>query len=335
MNHHMKYAFLVFLFFSASTPKASAFSFTVGNGGQSVVCREPDGRLQSAETFDLFEGRALGSYSYGAYAGREPKELALELARLIDQAQGGSGDGLDSVEGKTRYVLDNFNFLPDGVGLRLTEDSREFVAVPKHCEIVQTINFRSNQKIYVDRAAWEQLDPLSQAALYLHEAVYWHLREGGLESDSRRTRRVVAFLFQGGKLVPRASIEAPKAQYCHTRELNEKGNDWKTKLFVYWNQRGEFVAQLLQLGGYSLLEHTALTSTSITREAGDFPVVPGAAETQTVAGWVRSSTNDEIRLELSWGQGKTQLEATVLEGVKIREELECVDWDLSRENTSR
>jgi hypothetical protein len=334
------FTFILIVFASSSLPAFGRqggdgdSGIVIGNGGQSVVCYDNDGRPASGESLDLFEGRALNNYKYDQYLGRDPIELAIYLARKIDASQGGS-DGFNSnVEAKTRYVISNLIFLPAGVGLKDTNDGGEFV-VPKNCTVVQTINFRSNRKIYVDSDTWASLDPLNRAALYLHEAVYWHLREGGLERDSRRTRKIISYLFGGGDLLPRAALLAEdwtSIQYCHSKVFLPRQRDYNTKLFVYRLGGDQLVIQLLQLGGYKLIERTALyVKNEEIRGAssGGSPFIPEVNEERSLSGWIKASTNDEMHLELSWGGGEVFLEATVLEGLKVSDNLKCYDWNFA------
>ena len=298
---------------------------TVGNGGQIVSCRTPQG-LQSSMAFDLYEGKVLFRYSYDKFKGLDPKVVAIDLARKIDKSIGGSPRGLESVEGKTRFVLENLTFLPPGTGLIATPDTGEFV-FPKNCDVVQTINFRSNQKIYVDSDAWNQLDEVSRAALYLHEAVYWHLREGGVEKDSRRARKIVAYLMEGLELTPRALLEIPsrqQLQFCHSLEQNEETKDWNTKVLVYRAAAGTIVVQPLRIGGFRLLEQTVLLAREENAKS-DLVLDIDNPTLQTISGWARSSTNDEIDLRLTWGQGGVKLRSRLLEGVILGPEpLQCV-----------
>ncbi len=302
---------------------------SVGNGGQSVVCRDNSGKILSTETMDLFEGRVLAGYQYIFPAGSDPAVIALDMARKIDLSQGGAAGGTQSIEGKVRYVIDHMIALPPGVGLKPTEDSREFV-FPKNCEIVQTINFRQNLKIYFDSDAWTNLSAVNRAALYLHEAVYWHLRESGVETDSRRTRKIVSFVMSGGALPKRVGLEPwlMKVQYCHSIQFNES-QDWSTKLMAFKDLDNKLVIQFLQIGSFRVLTKSLLVSDPDKSIPVVEPIQKDSEEIRRVSGVMSSPMDPDAEFTLSWGKGKVTLKGSLQEGSLIQDELECIPWEIT------
>jgi hypothetical protein len=312
---------------ATASPSTRDSGTSIGNGGHSISCRQPDGTV-TKEAFDLFEGRALFGYRVAFPETVPAAELALQLAAKVDKSQGGAMEELDTVRGKVKFIRDHMVLLPPGVGLKPTEDSNEFI-VPRNCEIIQTINFRQNRRIYVDSDAWNALTETSKAALFLHEAIYWQLREGGEEHDSRRTRRLVSYLMSGGELAPRARVPLPtgsQAQYCHSVEENSR-MDWNTKLFAYKHE-GRIVLQFLQIGGYRLLGRTELSSTAHPNTPAQ-PLTRDASRLQRMQGWIGSPPDTEAYITLIWGQGRIDIEGYVQQGVRFADRLECHNWTLS------
>lgn len=167
-----------------------------GNGGQSVVCLETDSRESFVESFDTFEGFFLFDYDYRkAPRARTALGMALEVAARLDAAVSSPV----SFTERLHYIARAIEASDGHPALPLTRDIAPF-ALPEHCELVQTLVFRKDGTIDVNKLAWGRLDPLGQAALYLHEAIYWHLREMRQDTNSGRTRRVVSFLLNGGDL---------------------------------------------------------------------------------------------------------------------------------------
>ena len=92
-----------------------------------------------------------------------------------------------------RQVSNNKTVLQDGVELAPVDDAFPTV-IPTDCKIEQLANYVNDQEILVDGAIWKALDLTNQAALIVHESLYKFLRSFG-DTDSRRTRRIVAYLF--------------------------------------------------------------------------------------------------------------------------------------------
>ncbi len=300
---------------------------SIGNGGQSVVCHEPDRNFTRFEAFDLFEGRALFGFQNVFNELISPVELAKQLAQKVDLSQGGNRTPLNTVAGKIDFIVKNMKFLPPGVGLKPTEDSKEFI-VPKDCDIVQTINFRDSRRIYVDSDVWAKLPNTSKAALYLHEAIYWQFREQGLEQDSRRTRKAVAFLFSGGVLPPRAQFIAPPTrpiQYCRSSTKNDQG-DFNTKFFAYRHKDLE-VIQFLQIGGYGLLGRTVLSRTS--QDSTESVIQKYRPEFDQIASWLNSQPDVETFVQVLWGQAQIRLSYRFQSDALLSEEIVCEELDFS------
>lgn len=300
----------------------------IGNGGQSVVCREESKGVVRAEAFDLFEGRALFGYEARTPEKLSAVEVAKFYAKKVDLSLGIANQSQKTVEGKVDFIEKNIRFLPPGVGLKPTGDAKEFV-LPKDCELVQTVNFRDSLQIFVDSDIWKLLPETSKAALYLHEAIYWQFREMGLEQDSRRTRKAVSYLFSGGELQPRSQFFASPQfpiQYCKTATPNATG-DFNTKFFAYRHHNLE-ILQFLQVGGYGLLGRTIVMREKTSSSTG--PVIYSSqSDFDEIGAWLNSQPDVETYLQVSWGLGKIQLLFRFQSDAPQVEAIECEELHFS------
>lgn len=302
----------------------------IGNGGQSVICRNESKEIVRAEAFDLFEGRALFGFEPKIPEGLSAVEVAKYYAKKVDLSLGLGSQTQKSVEAKVNFIEKNIRFLPAGVGLKPTGDAKEFV-LPKDCELVQTVNFRDSLQIFVDSDVWKILPETSKAALYLHEAIYWQFREMGLEQDSRRTRKAVAYLFSGGKLQSRsqffASPELP-IQFCKTATPNASG-DYNTNFFAYRHHNIE-ILQFLQVGGYGLLGRTVITR-ELSAQSSGLVINQNSAKTDQIGSWLNSQPDVETYLQVSWGLGKTNLLFRFQSDAPQQEAIECEELTYSED----
>lgn len=170
-----------------SSPPAQAGEGGVGNGGVSVVCRNPQGRITSAEILDLFEGRNQFGRRYPA--GPHSPDQLVELAQLKLVSN-------TAFLTQFRRALDTVRaglvFLPRGIGLAPTNDA--FPAITrKGCAFEQLANYKDDDgKIYVDQEIYRRLPKHDRAALLIHEAAYKMARDNRGETSSVRARKLTA-----------------------------------------------------------------------------------------------------------------------------------------------
>lgn len=324
----MRTAYLFTILIAISAPKAQAAGIFIGNGGQSVACLQSDGST-TYETFDLMEGRILFGYAYPQDTPKlDPIKLALSLAKRMDQAQGSLpgviDEPSDNLQSKLQYVLDAMDFLPPGVGLQNTGDTNEFISLPKNCSFLQTVNFRNSKLIYVNSDAWNALSPLNKAAMYLHEAVYWYLRETGVEKDSRRARKAVAYVMAGGALVSRIEVprEVGRVQYCRSRNQNPETWDYDTKLFAYRGADGSMVLQFLAIGGHRVISKTTMQG-QVAGGVGEMPIDQNANTMRSLTAGVVSPVDVEAVLKLTWGKGRIWLAGELQPNDVVGDSLVC------------
>lgn len=214
---------LLGLFFITSNifylPAFAAAGGESGGGGKSVVCRNPDGTIRSAELLDLYEGKAVYQLNYQ----ESPLDWKIQSATVLENSgaipsdgcfpwnphtgspseDGGTGSscfshigGPSSIEDYYVNAVNHLTFLPEGTTLKAIDDSYEVIA-PRKCNIEQTVNYQNDNLILIDSEIWKALSETQKSALVVHESVYRYLRDYG-EKDSRRARHFNSYLFSGG-----------------------------------------------------------------------------------------------------------------------------------------
>lgn len=196
-----------------------------GGGGNAVVCRDNDGRVTRAKLLDLFEGEALdGLIPQKFDENLSFEEIAKLVAKIIDE--GGGGDSIsgvttttsggvitkkttlitpprssDSITRWVDFIIKRYRVLPEEIGLDPIPDSGHFI-FPRNCMIEQLAVYKDDtSQIFFVNDIWKALDKTHKAALLVHEALYKNLRSLQ-ESNSDRTRKVVALAFSGFKFKP-------------------------------------------------------------------------------------------------------------------------------------
>ena len=167
-----------------------------GGGGKTVVCRNANGTIRTAEVLDLYEGRNVYALSY-----RESslpwQDQAIEIFRAagVSTSQRAPRSGIyDWFEN----AIGQLTFLPDGTSLKPIDDSLEAI-IPQGCALEQTVNYQNDHLILVNGEIWNALSETQKAAMLIHEAVYRVLRTAG-ETDSRRARHFTAHIVSGNKV---------------------------------------------------------------------------------------------------------------------------------------
>jgi hypothetical protein len=253
-------------------------------GGNSVVCRDTNKQIVSAELLDLYEARSkgvtllpIGSQNY--------LDAALSVAKNIDQ--GGAGIGFTVVEKQGDLVSDvallsMFNpraylqnsvkqidqhkiILPPGVGLSPINDSNGFI-LPENCKIEQLAEYKdANDQLYIIGDIWDHLDNLNKAALLVHEGLYQHLRADG-ETSSQSARIAVGLGFSDYQFEYVTEGIPADATMCWTAD------DSAAYQFAVYPKNGVAVVQFLSVAGNAMLCKTTLeTNISFTPMDSGYP----------------------------------------------------------------
>lgn len=188
---------LVVAIFSSSLGMLSSASALAGGmeggGGKTVVCRNPDGSIRSAEILDLYEGRTVYQLPY-----RESSDdWQTQVTNILTASGLGTAVTMprSTVYGWYQNAIEHLTFLPDGTSLKPIDDSLEAV-IPDGCALEQTVNYQNDNLILVNGQIWKALSQTQKASLLIHESVYRLLRGVG-ETDSRRARHFTAYVVSG------------------------------------------------------------------------------------------------------------------------------------------
>ncbi len=170
-----------------------------GGGGKGVDC---EGQIQ---ILDLYEARLIGrklSPSSGSLG-----QNLISVAEKVRDYFSEPGETKDQIspEQMDTEVEKIFNgkvvFLPKGQSLAPTQDAT-IPLLPKECHIVQIAVWAVDGHIYIDPTLWNQLDGQNQAALVLHEVIYYSARQSGA-INSDEARKLVADFFSPAVLAPK------------------------------------------------------------------------------------------------------------------------------------
>lgn len=292
----------------------SIWGVNIGNGGQIMSC--PSGNW----TFDLYEGRARG-YSYPSI-NRDPLSYAVGLGAKVDAA---IPERLRGVAARVSWVQRAMFFNKPGEILQFTGDTSETLKVEDGCTLIQTVVFRSSSDIEVSYDGWNSINSTNQAALYLHEAIYWYLRAGGVEGDSRRTRAAVSYLMAGKKLevVDAAPVGSlGPIQHCHSERATEGA--WQSEFYAYWDSKQRPTFQFISAGGYRMLTKTILNGTDV----GDTnrPVIDRKGDSRKIVGALKSKLDSEAALSLRWGRSQILLTGKIQDEAVIKDQIVCEDY---------
>jgi hypothetical protein len=191
MNKKVNWLFLSFATLQAATgmfsPEGALAGDGVGNGGVSVVCRYPNGRIKSAELLDLFEAK-LPPYNLSYSSASTDIETRLELVQLKMVS---NQKFLLDFQSELPKVRTKILPMPRDVGIEPTNDAFPMIH-KKGCKFEQVANYAEDGNIYLDQEIFDAMDELNQAALYAHETIYSIARTNVGELSSKRSRQLTA-----------------------------------------------------------------------------------------------------------------------------------------------
>lgn len=239
----------------------------VGNGGVGIFCEKETDPANRVQLFDLYEGLILKNLK-PLDSSLDFENYALSFADHLDQI-------IDSkMKFKERIIgiFSMFRFMPQGVGLKLTDDVSNFI-YPKACKLVQILNF-NNGFVYVDRDYWDQLSSTGKAAAILHEAIYTYARErkedatvNDGDTTSERTRRAVALLMAGKKLknIYDYDRKASEQLFCTTpfAKYNERPT---TEFIITIDSKQATELTFTRVAGVTALSRISLSSPASIRQ---------------------------------------------------------------------
>jgi hypothetical protein len=190
--------------FVISIMTVSAYAGTEGHGGGAFVCSRPDGSIAHAELLDLWEGKFKGHHYFQGTDVEALRKKALDRIPLDFPAE--------LIEDEVNWGLKHQIILPAGQGLPPPPDAKNsyedlncpLKGVARWHDIVE--NFTNKSYVEIVPSILAAMDPLNQAALFVHEGVYSWLRQVYGDVNSIRARDITSCLFaencEPSKLIP-------------------------------------------------------------------------------------------------------------------------------------
>lgn len=168
----------------------------VGNGGGAWACKLRN-QIKWIEILDLFEAREEFGLEQVDFYDKGFKEI-VEFVKT-DLQESGQGKFFKDLDFYIKKVYKSTGFIKSV--LRDTEDS--FYRISPEAETcpggivkyIQVANFIDEENLYIRKLYWSRMDEINRAALVLHEAIYFVLREKLGDTNSTRTRRIVGLIF--------------------------------------------------------------------------------------------------------------------------------------------
>ena len=150
---------------SFSTVLASTDSSGVGNGGVSVVCRDANERILSAELLDIFEGKVRYGKNYNDNLDSDTK-VELAQLKLINHP-----DFLSAFQEELARVRAILMYVPVGNILTPTNDAFPTI-LKKGCNFEQLANYTDDGDLLVSQEIYNHLSEVNKASLLVHQTVY-------------------------------------------------------------------------------------------------------------------------------------------------------------------
>lgn len=235
-----------------------------GGGGKSVVCRNSDGSIKSAELLDIFEGRVMDKLTIPSIK----KDYFLLGLEMVEKLSKGRGENfLKTLKSSFAFADVRKNILPEGVTLEPTDDSYHIILPdPKSCKVEQLAIYQQDS-LYINGDIWKVLDDTNKAALMLHEGLYKIFRSFG-EKNSIRTRKHVARVFAGVEPTAVWSDKAAEKYLICETSIDQKAELAKRSRFYVFptNDNSYLRIAIDMLDGQLMLSTTSVAIDKITLE---------------------------------------------------------------------
>lgn len=223
---------------------------STSGGGHSVVCRNYDGSIRSAQLLDLYEAKAKFQFKLRLSQGTLEEDF-VAATRNAYRLQSANIKISDSEILKS---LDRFmsmaKFTPAGKRPTRIFDVGNTIPFPWGCDLEQLAFFDDlKSEVVVDSEIWNRLDTLNQAALVTHE-LYYHVERQFLEHTSEGTRAFVAHIYASPDEVEPIFAGVPRnSKMCYTRNSNTLTSSSKVgESFFYVLPTSDMNGIILQLG---------------------------------------------------------------------------------------
>jgi len=195
------YSGIVILLCTIVSSQAKAASGEKGNGGDAVVCVDPTSKKESAYLLDLFESEQTTALVTNLGSSKLTADQKVELAiNRLSRLDFGRADRYKRI---FSLLKSSRKFLDIALLYEVDDSSIQKISLPEYCKLKQVATqlksglpfdaiFKFDQKIF------QLLTTDHQAALFLHEIVYYdHLQFFPEAKTSNLIRPIVALLASG------------------------------------------------------------------------------------------------------------------------------------------
>lgn len=252
----MRSIFLVLTTLISLNTFAGSDGVGAGGGGTSVVCRDQDKNIRSAELLDLYEAQRVHGLKLINSTGDLRRDFELAVARTY--ALQGSPEMINEID-----VQENLNKFFDLVifktePLKLLPDVGAVPELPSGCQLEQLAYFHDSpvMSLEVNKEIWDALDTRSRAALLSHEMLYVYERSLQ-EPTSESTREMVARIYSQNVDPVVEGLPSTATSLFAAEPLNSSMLT-SAKTFSVVNADGPAIRfQLLQMAGRPLLAKTS------------------------------------------------------------------------------
>jgi hypothetical protein len=177
-----------------------SFAGSGSHGGGTIVCRNEQGKIISAELLDLWEGKKVRNLDIleEVESDADIPDLIRRAVRILNEK--GQIKMAKTVElvanGELGVVNASLSFVSEGVGIAAPSDANA-VFIPKgNCRIEGVGAYNDRYlTFFIDKELYSELSALNRAALFVHEGVYKYLRDTFHVEDSITARGITACLF--------------------------------------------------------------------------------------------------------------------------------------------
>ena len=161
-------------------------------GGYSVVCRNADGQINSAELLDLYEA----SHKFGLHLVESQNDIQKDYAdsfqRIHKKNPNMDPFPYSQVDSAYNWFFSNTSFLDS---VKPINDIGHTPQIISGCHLEQVAAFLDfESRVEIKNEIWEKLNLLNKAALMVHELMYRQFRELN-DRTSEEVRANVACMF--------------------------------------------------------------------------------------------------------------------------------------------
>ncbi|MDG0817189.1 hypothetical protein [Bdellovibrio svalbardensis] len=271
---------------------------STSGGGNAVVCRNQEGKIQAAEVLDLYEARQELGFDIMPSTG----DVFRDYTRAVKNGYRLQGVVTPASEQEIRDNLTRFEnrvkWLPKDEKLPNVGDIGSVISVPENCSIEQlAIYYDGTDQVEISQEIWFSLDSLSKAALINHEVVYKFLRTLPEKADvtSHDARITNAASFANNVVPVKRGISSSSQVSVACENFRGDGSCISPTIFYKallqnTDGSGSLKLQFTALAGRPLMSETTLTIPLSVTENSVYPIV-----SQQLRGWSAKIVRDSSR----------------------------------------